>query len=573
MNQNQLSWIKGLAIFVLLLFLAGCENDPNMILPTRIILPTATQVLTPIPNEKVLPPVATAFSTPQNLLTSTSEPVASAGKFFSGDIHTHSWLTDGKHSEIEILSHAFKTYQLDYLANSEHGGVFSKDPDGKYWNDPLNPPITFLGDPSLIKIKNKDGQVSLHPGMWRWQSLRDSSWPLLFGGKDIYSVLQPGLQALYPSHLLIQGLEWNVPAYEHASVGIVDQPDGIAISQFEYQYDEKDQDASLKRFEKHNLTHNDALTAVKDLANRYGQKAYVIINHPSRQQLYSAADLRAFNDAAPAVVIGLEGFPGHQKGAHRGDYSVDFPDSNQTARARTYGGADFMLAQVGGLMDALWGEGRRFWVFNDSDFHDSDKNSGFWPGEYSKTYTFATDLSATHIVEGMRSGQVFIVAGDLINGLDFHASASGRQAGMGSELTTVAGETITVTIRFQSPQKNNHNDAVNVNHIDLIAGDVGPRAKPESPSYKNENNASTRVIKTFTSADWKDENGWKTVTFTYPAAKDLFFRLRGTNLGLNVPGQTQNGNPLNDDLMGKNDASQAWADLWFYTNPIFVKVK
>ena len=53
----------------------------------------------------------------------------------------------------------------------------------------------------------------------------------------------------------------------------------------------------------------------------------------------------------------------------------------------------------------------------------------------------------------------------------------------------------------------------------------------------------------------------------------MYFRLRGTNWALNTPLQTDtNGNPLLDMLEGTNDASKALADLWFYSNPIFVAV-
>jgi hypothetical protein len=40
---------------------------------------------------------------------------------------------------------------------------------------------------------------------------------------------------------------------------------------------------------------------------------------------------------------------------------------------------------------------------------------------------------------------------------------------------------------------------------------------------------------------------------------------------LNTPNQTDAcGNPLSDSLMAPNDAAKAFADLWFYSNPIFV---
>ena len=579
-GYTDLAW--GLLVFALCLFLTGCETEAEVVLPTRIILPTATQTSTAAPSStaKAQKATATALPTPTEetftssaTITLTPQPDKAAARFFSGDIHTHSWLSDGKDAEANILSRAFEAYHLDYLANSDHGGVFTRNPNGQFWNDPGLPLLTLLGDSAPIKINNQEGKTVIQPGMWRWQSLRDFSWPLLFGGKDGYSVQLPGLQALYPTHLVMQGLEWNIPGHEHASMGITGQTDSAAISQFEYQYDEKDTDTSRKDLAKHNLIHGDALVALKDLVEHGDQNADVIINHPSRQLAYSAVDLREFNDMAPNVVIGLEGFPGHQKSAQRGDYNFDFSSTAETARARTYGGADYMLAKVGGMMDALWGDGRRFWVFNDSDFHSSDPAADFWPGEYNKTYTYASSLSAAHIVDGMRSGQVFIVTGDLINGLDFHAAASGQQAVMGAQLSAAAGETITVTIRFQSPPKNNHGDAVKVDHIDLIAGDVSGRTEPGSAVYNNDSNPSARVVKTFTETDWKDDNGWKTLTFAYLAANDHYLRLRGTNLGPNAPNQTQNGNPLSDALMGKNDADQAWADLWFYSNPIFVKVK
>ena len=31
-------------------------------------------------------------------------------------------------------------------------------------------------------------------------------------------------------------------------------------------------------------------------------------------------------------------------------------------------------------------------------------------------------------------------------------------------------------------------------------------------------------------------------------------------------------NPLNDELMAPNTAARAYADLWFYSNPVFVRL-
>jgi hypothetical protein len=54
----------------------------------------------------------------------------------------------------------------------------------------------------------------------------------------------------------------------------------------------------------------------------------------------------------------------------------------------------------------------------------------------------------------------------------------------------------------------------------------------------------------------------------------MYFRLRGTNLPINIPNETDaDGNPLIDDLKGTNDGQKAYQDLWFYSNPIFVEIK
>jgi hypothetical protein len=283
------------------------------------------------------------------------------------------------------------------------------------------------------------------------------------------------------------------------------------------------------------------------------------------------------------VVVGLEGLPGHQKEAARGGYGNKFYtdkekknlDEAKTAKARTYGGADNMLAQVGGLMDSLWGEGRRFWVFVDSDYHSSADDADFFPGEYAKTYFNVTEVSQSAIVESMRSGDLFIVHGDLINALDFKAAAGDTAATMGQELSVTKGGDVTVTIRFKSPEQNFNGDKPVVDHIDLIVGDVTGVTAPGSDQYKADTNSSTKVVATFTSKDWKaDADGYLTVTYTLPKLdKNQYLRLRGTNLGLNVENQTQDGNPLNDDLMGGNDKAKAYADLWFYSNPIFIMAK
>ena len=56
-----------------------------------------------------------------------------------------------------------------------------------------------------------------------------------------------GLAARWPKQRLIQGVEWNVRGHEHASVAFIDTPGPKAVSDFEYQFDASDKDASREK--------------------------------------------------------------------------------------------------------------------------------------------------------------------------------------------------------------------------------------------------------------------------------------------------------------------------------------
>lgn len=494
------------------------------------------------------------------------------GKWMAGDFHNHTWLTDGSHTEADVFYHAFDVFGLNWIANSEHGGAYTTNPEGLYWDDPsITPPTVFLGD--LIMSGG-------HQAMWRWQSLQDYSFPLILEFRDEYK--KKGI---------IQGVEWNCPSHEHASVGIVAE-DAVPISDFEYMFDQSDKDTSraAEGLVKKNVTHADAVAGAQWLQDNYRDTSYFLFNHPSRKLKYTIAHIRDFNNAAPDVCFGFEGIPGHQKESSRGGYgNGPFKDANGndiTYKARTYGGADYMIAKVGGLWDSLLGEGRHFWTYVNSDFHSSADDADFWPGEYAKTHTFVTDedsdkkYSLEEIVNGLRSGNVFAVHGDLINKLDFSARSLFKgpkdTASMGETMKIKKGSGIRFTIRFKSPKVNNNGDNVTVDHIDLIAGDVTGMATAGTPAYSKDTNESTKIIARFDNTSWeKDEDGWTVIKFYFNnVSNNMYFRLRGTNLQINTPNETDaDGNPLIDDLQGTNDGQKAYQDLWFYSNPIFVEVK
>lgn len=537
-----------------------------------------------------------------------SPAAAATPRWVTGDIHNHTYLSDGSSTQGDVARSAFSVYGLDYLANCDHGGVSKKDAKG----------------------------VSFEASVPRWLTLSNHSFPLV-----------AEYRAAYLERRIIQGMEWNAPTHEHVSVGIVgagNEPNGI--SDFEYLFDAADLDLSRAGegtravtdaktgevyipalpFAKFNRTHDDMLTALEWLQESCGRDSYAIVNHPSRLNLWSIGDFRAMNDAAPDVCFGFEGLPGHQASRTRGGYggliradgttTTDpaLADPKMTSRARTYGGADWMVAGVGGVWDALLGEGRNWWVFNNSDYHVVDKSYkdvagktvgreyfDFWPGQYAKTFTRVDGFTTEGIVNGMRSGNAFVVNGDLANGLRFTVTDSKRAATMGETLSTTAGKILTVGIAVRSPKANENLDRVSLHHVDVIAGDVSGRIPAEvggspNPAYVlSDTNPSARVVTTFFKTKWKAVDGWMTMSFKIKARKDMYFRLRGTNLAQGAINQTDaQGNPLIDeldyidypnpktgglnpdgspDLIHGNTPDNAWADLWFYTNPVFVDVK
>jgi hypothetical protein len=519
---------------------------------------------------------------PLGLTTQISESeTPDTGRWLAGDFHNHTYLTDGSNVPDQVFAHAFQ-FGLDWIANSEHGGAFSRNSEAQSW--PAD--TVFLGSPPPEK-------------MWRWQSIWQYSFPLVAKARTTW-----------PDKLIVQGYEWNVPGHDHASVAIVGpaEESGLAIASHEYLFDDQDSGTTADNYlgtsgKLVENNHAKAVAGVRWLDQHYSQNSYFLINHPSRWQNYSIGAIRDLHDAAPNVAFGFEGMPGHQKAAQRGQYDGGpFQDSDGqdvTFGARTYGGADYMLARVGGAWDALLGEGRRFFVFVNSDFHTT--NQDFWPGEYAKNHTHVRDLnhdgsySADELIAGLRSGNSFIVQGDLIDGLQFSIRCRQKireAVEMGGTLEAKEECDPQMTIRFRSPSKNNNGDTVAVDHIDLIAGEMRAKAPKvladgvtPNPGYESEINASTRVLASFTRNDWKEEppeqnstgatgGSWQTIVYQPPRLnRDMYFRLRGTNLGRSIKNETdEQGNPLSDELLAPNTQDKAYADLWFYSNPIFIHV-
>lgn len=500
-------------------------------------------------------------------------PAAEAGRWTVGDLHVHTWQSDDTQQIStldQVLAKAFDRFGLDWVAISDHLRLSSYDNAG-----------------------NKlPAQIPFSEGMAKYQVPRIKA--LQAGGK-------------YADKTIFASAEWDMPAHDHGNVGILtDSPMSDAalkaVSQFEYLFTNRD--AALfpaadvaawgpKAGTGYN-THAETMQAVAWLKKNYPATSYLQINHPSRNPgKYTIAQLREMNDLAPDIVFSLEGMVGNQMEPDRGGYNSAYIDANLPSR--TYGGVDYLVAKLGGTWDALLSEGRRIWNVADSDYHFTTSqglySSGYAPGEYAKNHLFGDIKDPKSLLAAMRAGRLFAVNGDLIDALDFRVEGSKGAGRMGSELAAAAGEELRITVRFRSPERNNFEYQLGsglyanvkpvVDHIDLIAGDVTGREQPGTPGYDRATNPSTRVVKRFTRADWKlDAEGYYAASFTVKAGANQYFRLRGTNLGTDVPGETANGEPLPDARTEGNDNvarfnainARNYADLWFYSNPVFVKV-
>jgi len=301
-------------------------------------------------------------------------------------------------------------------------------------------------------------------------------------------------------------------------------------------------------------------------------------NHPSRSAegvgTYGQDEpweIRQNNDTAPAVYRGMEGAPGHQAGPLAPDGSPRLDENGMPRGSRggyggvdagTMGGFDRMTAIVGGLWDALLGEGRRFWIVATSDSHvhyteDRRPGSDFWPGEFHKTYVHARK-NHEDILDGLRAGRVFVVAGDLIASLDVEAAAGGEHAVVGETLRVTKGADVEITIRLRMPTGPNvRGDRPKVARVDLIGGNVGaPASDPQT-----DRNPTTRVVARFDASQWTS-NGDELVmrTAIRSVESHIYVRVRGTNTNELEPAM---------DPKGENP----WTDLWFYSNPIFIELR
>ena len=375
---------------------------------------------------------------------------------------------------------------------------------------------------------------------------------------------------LVPEVLQFYGMELNMPGMDHHTLIIPQTGDEAAVLyEIESRFD-ANEDWALPTDPRRG---SEALRR-SALEHMQGLERLPILfaNHPSRSArgigqygLDEPWEIRSNNDLAPDVYRGMEGAPGHQAATllASGGRREGFRGNYRTEGAHTMGGFDQMTAIVGGLWDTLLGEGRRFWIVASSDSHVNYADSvrqgvDFWPGEFHKTYVLAHP-TYDDVLEGLRHGRVFVAAGELVTELD--VSACTRLMGcaeLGETLSVSPGIEMELTIRFRDPiTPNNYGDDPSVRRVDLILGEVGG----PGTDADGDRNPTARVVARFGSEAWVQDGEYYTIETTVSVgAGDLFLRVRGTG--------TEDAEPLMDQP-GENP----WADLWFYSSPIFVDVK
>ena len=359
------------------------------------------------------------------------------------------------------------------------------------FNASLPPTTTWVT--SGVTIKGDVSGSGATRNMWRWQSVQEFQYPLieyLNAYKNLPLFIGVESVVAGHEHSSTSVITGQMPAALDAvtlptTAGYTALGNANAMAQWEYCFDRGDSDTSRGNFTGTSTGNNwncavtgsanaaDAswnaaaqklipasgtgngtkghlktVEAMKWMAENHPTGSYYVPSHleragpfnPDGNNGYNIEHLRNFNNAAPAVAFGMETQPGHGASANRGEYQPNRNTINgvlvDSVGGTTYGGTGVYGAQIGGVWDALLGEGRNFWFFASSDWHnrgifgpdDRRSTQDFFPGEYQRDYVMVRNgsdkLRPQTIVDGLRSGNSFATGGQLIDRLAFIACSS-----------------------------------------------------------------------------------------------------------------------------------------------------
>lgn len=355
---------------------------------------------------------------------------------------------------------------------------------------------------------------------------------------------------------------------------------------------------------------------------------------PNSSRGWNIEHLRDWNNVGPTVSFGFESQPGHQAEEGRGSYGTGAVGGGTYGGTGVYsaipGGVwDGLLGEGRNwffFASSDWHSRGTFSPF------EKRSDSDFYPGENQKQYIPASSIATPQaIVDALRTGDAYSVMGDLIgNDMLFQVCVTGQcttqSAGMGRTLVVPPGASVTVTLAFTQPTTPNFSpysfsnplltpvgidQPLNrpvVDHVDLITGRVTGVIAPSDPNYGTPAgttvnnfssivfNPSTTIAATFNSTTnpWAVSGERRTITYTIPSVTEpMYVRGRGTNIPAGTPFVTDAaGNPVLDFITSANAPCSAacpdhmpvvngerkvsfdvrgWANVWFYTNPIFIR--
>ena len=196
---------------------------------------------------------------------------------------------------------------------------------------------------------------------------------------------------------------------------------------------------------------------------------------PNGNRGFNVEHFRDFNNDGPTVAVGFETMPGHQASNNRGEYRLNFGGAGiHSVGMTTYGGTGIYGAKIGGVWDAMLGEGRNWFFYASSDWHnrgmfspfERGSTNDFYPGEYQKLYIPrpAAGVPLAAAGRGRRGpcGQlVSRSCGDLITGeLTYTAEVVGlpglAKAKMGQTLVVPRGRSVRITLEVTLPTRPNN---------------------------------------------------------------------------------------------------------------------
>jgi hypothetical protein len=424
-----------------------------------------------------------------------------------------------------------------------------------------------------------------------------------------------------PRQLIFQGLEWYIPGAEHATVFAAPGRHEVdLLTKFELAYDGKLLGYTAGSPTSPDTARNEAhaVKAVKWLEEQrrtgYVDDVLVLANHPTRLGIDSPHEIRNWRDAAPEIMIGMEGAPGAQgggipgwvgSGQQRGEYT-NKPSENSFAGYPEnayvlYGGFDWMTATVGGMWDAMLAEGRLFTITTNSDVHrvvfdtwkngdwapgqnfdntghipdpvntDSQQPGGdFWPGQFSRTHVGVTRYGYRAVMAGLRAGRVWLDHGHLLDGLDVRVKRDcdhGPGVTMGGRIRVRKGEKLTLSVTVTTASRANpHGILPELAHVDVIRGAVrGPAADRDDWRAPD-----TKVVRT---VDVSGRKGTYTLRIPLVAGDESFYvRLRGSDGNRNGTGYLGASIDPHGPIPHVPGNGDPWVDTWFYANPVFVDV-